>query len=123
MSSNADIIREFVAAWSNLDPAELAAYFTEDGCYHNMPIDPVSGREAVEQFITNFAGGWSETRWDILNIVEQGDIVICERLDRTRSPAGNVDLPCVGVFEMSDGKIRVWRDYFDLGTYANAMSG
>jgi limonene-1,2-epoxide hydrolase len=101
----------------------LAGYFTEDGVYHNMPIDPVSGRQAVEQFITHFAGKWTDTRWEILNIVEQGDLVFCERIDRTRTTAGNVDLPCMGVFEMHDGKIRVWRDYFDLNTYAGAMSG
>ena len=121
MASNTQIIRDFVAAWSNLDPAELTGYFTEDGCYHNMPIEPVKGREAVQQFIANFAGGWAETQWDILNIVEEGDVVFCERLDRTKSAAGNVDLPCVGVFEMRDGKIQVWRDYFDLGTYLRAV--
>jgi limonene-1,2-epoxide hydrolase len=32
-----------------------------------------------------------------------------------------VDLPCAGVFEMQGGKIKVWRDYFDLGTYVKAM--
>jgi limonene-1,2-epoxide hydrolase len=48
--------------------------------------------------------------------------VIVERLDRTRAGAKSVDLPCTGVFEMRDGKIRVWRDYFDLGTYARAMA-
>jgi limonene-1,2-epoxide hydrolase len=35
----------------------------------------------------------------------------------------SVDLPCCGVFEMTDGKIRVWRDYFDLGTYTRAAAG
>ena len=33
-----------------------------------------------------------------------------------------VDLPCCGVFEMQDGKIKVWRDYFDMGTYVQALS-
>ncbi len=122
MTTNAQIIRDFVTAWSNLDPAELAAYFTEDGVYHNMPIEPVSGRLEVEQFIANFAGNWTDTQWDILNLVEQDNVVFCERVDRTRTTAGDVDLPCVGVFEMCDGKISVWRDYFDLNTYAGAMS-
>jgi limonene-1,2-epoxide hydrolase len=31
-----------------------------------------------------------------------------------------VTLPCCGVFEMQGGKIKVWRDYFDLPTFANA---
>jgi len=24
---------------------------------------------------------------------------------------------------MEDGKIKLWRDYFDMGTYVSAMSG
>ena len=44
------------------------------------------------------------------------------RLDRTQAGDKTVDLPCTGVFEMEDGKIKVWRDYFDLGTYVKGMS-
>ena len=43
-------------------------------------------------------------------------MVIAERLDRTKAGDKSVDLPCTRVFEMRDGKIKVWRDYFDLGT-------
>ena len=122
MNSNAEIVREFVERWSNLNPAELADYFTEDGCYYNMPIQPIKGKQAVEAFIADFAGTWTETNWDIINLVESGDVVFCERVDRTKSSGGDVDLPCVGVFEMENGKIREWRDYFDLQTYMGAMS-
>ena len=51
-----------------------------------------------------------------------GDIVIAERLDRTEAGDKSVDLPCTGVFEMKDGKIKVWRDYFDMATFTAAMS-
>jgi len=120
--SNAEIITEFVNAWSNMDPDALAEYFTEDGCYYNMPTQPVKGRAAVKEFIRNFLANWTETQWDILNIAEVGDVVFCERLDRTKTTQGNVDLPCAGIFEMENGKIKEWRDYFDLGTFMNAMS-
>jgi len=122
MSSNTDLIENFCKAWSRLDPAELAAYFTEDGVYHNMPSGPVAGRENVKKMIAAFIGPWTETRWDILNLVSAGDVVIAERLDRTKAGDKAVDLPCTGVFELENGKIKVWRDYFDLGTYAKAMS-
>ena len=36
-----------------------------------------------------------------------------ERLDP--APTG------VGVFEMENGKIKAWRDYFDFATYSRAM--
>lgn len=122
MADNAQIIRDFIAAWSRLDAAELGAYFTEDGTYYNMPMDPVSGRENVQNFIAAFLGGWTQTDWEVLNLMSAGDVVIAERLDRTVAGDKKVDLPCCGVFEMEDGKIKVWRDYFDMATYTNAMT-
>lgn len=122
MKDNAQIIREFIEAWSRLDPAELAGYFAEDGVYHNMPVGPVAGRENVQRFIESFAGSWTGTTWDILHLASAGDVVIAERLDRTTAGDKAVDLPCVGVFELEGGKIKVWRDYFDMATYANAMA-
>ncbi len=120
--SNIDNIRSFINAWSRLDPNELADYFTEEGSYHNMPIQPVIGKENVKVFIENFIASWTETNWEILNIVEEGDVVFCERIDKTKSTHGDIDLPCFGVFEMENGKIRTWRDYFDMSTYTSALS-
>lgn len=120
MHKNEKIIREFIEAWPRLDAAELAGYFTEDGCYHNMPAGPVSGRANVEAFIAGFVKDWTATEWDILNLMADDEKVMVERLDRTKLGEKSVDLPCFGIFEMQDGKIKVWRDYFDLGTY---MSG
>ena len=119
---NVAAITEFVAAWSRLDPDELADYFTEDGCYHNMPVGPVTGRDNVRAMIAAFTADWTATQWDLLNIVGAGDVVIAERLDRTEAGDKKVDLPCTGVFEMRDGKIKVWRDYFDMATFTTAMS-
>ena len=119
---NEATIREFIEAWSRLDADELAGYFTEDGVYHNMPMGPVAGRDNVRDMIAGFIGVWTETTWDILNLMSVGDVVIAERLDRTKAGDKAVDLPCTGVFEMENGKIKVWRDYFDMTTYMQGMS-
>jgi NAD(P)-dependent dehydrogenase (short-subunit alcohol dehydrogenase family) len=119
--TNEEIIRDFIAAWSRLDPEELASYFCEDGAYHNMPTGPVKGRKNVEEMIRGFISSWTETEWEILHLLARGDVVIAERVDRTKAGDKGVDLPCTGVFEMEGGKIKVWRDYFDLGTYVRAM--
>jgi limonene-1,2-epoxide hydrolase len=123
LGENERVIRDFIAAWSRLDAAELAGFFTEDGVYYNMPARPVEGRANVQAFIAGFAKDWSATEWEILHIVEKGDVVIAERMDRTRVGDKRVDLPCCGVFEMAGGKIKVWRDYFDLATYTRALGG
>ncbi len=122
MTTNSDIIRNFVEDWSTLDVKKLLDYFTEDGCYYNMPMEPMRGKANIELLISEFLSTWTETQWDIVNISETGNIVFCERVDRTKTTEGNVDLPCVGVFEMQDGKIKEWRDYFDMNTFTSAMS-
>lgn len=123
MAGNAEVIRQFLAAWSRLDVEELVGYFAPDGTYHNMPLAPVSGHEALRPFIAGFIGGWASTQWDVLNLVADGDLVIAERIDRTVTRDGKtVDLPCCGVFQLEGGKIKVWRDYFDMGTYIKALT-
>ena len=122
MEENEQVIRNFIEAWSRLDPEELASYFAEDGVYHNMPAGPVSGRANVEKFIRGFSASWTETTWDLLNIASSANVVIAERLDRTRASNKSVDLPCVGVFELEAGQIKVWRDYFDIATYQKGLA-
>ena len=123
MQDNEKTIREFVAAWSRLDTEELVGYFAEDGIYQNMPAEPVAGHDALKQFIGGFIKPWTKTQWDILNITASGDMVFVERLDRTALGDIRVDLPCCGVFESEEGKIKVWRDYFDMATYTKPLGG
>ena len=120
---NVAVIRSFIEAWSRLDPDELAGYFAEDGCYHNIPVGPVTGRTEVRDMIAGFTAGWTETTWELLNVAASGDVVFTERIDRTTAGERAVDLPCAGVFTLEDGKIKVWRDYFDLATFTNGMAG
>jgi limonene-1,2-epoxide hydrolase len=122
VEENERIVRSFIAAWSRLDPDELAPYFAEDGVYHNMPMGPVAGRANVEKLIRGFIGSWTETKWDVLNILCSGNVVIAERVDRIRAGEKSVALPVVGVFELEGGKIKKWRDYFDMATYQRAMT-
>ena len=122
MSDNVQTIKAFIAAWSNLDVDELVGYFCEDGIYYNMPAQPVQGHEKLKLFIEGFIAKWTKTTWETLNIIGEGNVVIVERLDRTDVGDIKVDLPCCGVFEMEEGKIKIWRDYFDMGTYTKPFS-
>lgn len=96
--------------------------FTEDGTYHDMMAKPVSGRKNLRKLIGGFLKGWTATEWEVINIVSRVSVVIAERPDKTRLGDKKVDLPCVGVFEMENGRIKVWRDYFDLARYTKAIA-
>jgi len=122
MSENEQIIREFIASWSRLDADELASYFATDGTYHNIPSAAVQGRDSIQQFISGFIRPWESTEWEIVSLLAEGDIVMVERLDKTVVAGSPVNLPCFGYFELEDGKIKMWRDYFDLATYTTALT-
>ena len=122
ISENETIVREFIEAWSRLDPTELASYFTEDGIYNNIPSSAVQGRENIEQFIAGFIRPWESTDWEIISLIAEDNIVMVERLDKTVVAGKPVNLPCFGFFELENGKIKEWRDYFDLTTYTTALT-
>ena len=55
MESPIEVVRRFCSAWSdNMGTAELAAFFTDDAVYHNIPQAPVAGREAIANTIDSF---------------------------------------------------------------------
>lgn len=118
----AELVREFCGAFSRLDVDEVMGYFADDAVYHNMPTQPLRGKDAIRQAIQGFLGAWSKTQWDVLNIAAAGDVVLTERVDRIWAGDKHVDLPVAGVFEVRDGKIAAWRDYFDMNTYLKAMT-
>ncbi|HEX8901002.1 limonene-1,2-epoxide hydrolase family protein [Vitreimonas sp.] len=122
MSDNERIVRDFIDTWPSLDVEKIVSFFAEDGVYYNMPIAPIAGRAALRPFIAAFLKDWTKTNWDVLNIASAGDVVIAERVDHIHVGDKTVDLPCCGVFELENGKIKVWRDYFDLATYTKALA-
>ena len=80
----------------------------------------MKGREALSGFIGGFVKGWSDVKWEIVTLASSGDTVIAERVDRMTVGGKPVALPCCGVFEMEGGRIKIWRDYFDLSTFTSA---
>lgn len=116
------LVTDFCAAWTRHDADELAEYFASDAVYHNMPSAPVTGRDAIRASVARFAGPWQEVEFRLLGIASSGSTVFTERLDVIRTATGAVDLPVAGVFEVHDGLITHWRDYFDLETFRKGLA-
>ena len=121
-SENVEQVKRFCAAFARRDPDELLEYFTEDAVYHNMPMAAVTGKQAIRGVLEMFLKPAQSVEFEIINFAESGDVVFTERIDRFGMGGRNVDLPLVGVFEMDDGKISAWRDYFDLATWTKQAS-
>lgn len=116
-----DVVTNFCAKWANPDPADLASHFTENGVYHNIPMDPVSGRADIAAFITQFTSMVDGIDFRVHRQVSSGNVVFNERTDVMRFKDGReLALPVAGVFDIVDGQIASWRDYFDMGTVTAA---
>lgn len=108
------LVTDFCAQWSDPDPARLAAYFTEDAVYHNIPMEPVRGRDAIEQFIAGFTAASERIEFRILHQAVNGNIVLNERIDTFTMNGRVIELPVMGAFEIVGDRIAGWRDYFDM---------
>jgi limonene-1,2-epoxide hydrolase len=123
MSDAIDLIRRFCDDWGNGASADaIVDYFTEDAIYHNIPIDPVVGKEAIKATFAMFTTGVESIEFRILNVAADSNIVLTERLDVFVLPNVTIELPVMGTFELRDGKIARWRDYFDLNQYMTQMA-
>ena len=108
------MIREFLRAWERRDTEHIVGAFTEDGVYHSIPLTPIVGRTAIREFVEGFADTPSG-RLVVHHQVASGDVVMNERTDFITLNGRPVTLPICGVFEIQDGHIKAWREYFDLG--------
>ena len=119
----ADVVRRFCATWAEGDLDALLEFFTPDAVYHNIPLDPVTGVDAIRATIAGFTGGVDKIEFRVLNLAAEGDVVLTERVDVFTTSVRSIELPVMGTFEVRDGKIAAWRDYFDMNQFMSQMNG
>ncbi len=116
MTTPAETVRTFMAVVARKD-YESAMPLIADTCdYDNGPLGTVEGPEGVRTVLEPFFAPTIENEFVIRREVTQGNVVVLERLDRHLLESGWVELPVTGVFEVQDGKITSWHDYFDVAT-------
>ena len=118
-----ELVRNFCAAWSDGNLDALIGYFTDDAVYHNIPIDPVTGKEAIRSTIEGFTAGVDKIEFRVHNIAADGNVVLTERIDAFFAGERTIELPVMGTFEVTGGKIAAWRDYFDMNQFMSQLAG
>jgi len=114
----AEIVDAFLEAFVAMD-FDAALTFVADNCeYTNIPMGSVYGHDGVRSVLEPFFEPIHENEFLYLRKAATGPVVFLERLDRHRLDHGWRELPVNSVFEVHDGLITVWRDYFDLMTAA-----
>ena len=124
-SSALQIVLRFIACFNENRIDDAMDLLDDLIFYHNIPMEPMTGRGAVESFTRGFGIGTRfKTEWTITNIAAHDDIVLTERIDAFLTEDGSrFEIPLMGSFKVRDGLITEWRDYFDLGDFGNKLAG
>ena len=123
MASAAEkVVADFCKSFERKNIDEIMGYFTDDAVYHNMPMEPARGKDAIRATINSFLPGSDRIEFKILHTASNNNIVFNERMDMFDMGEKRVEVPVAGMFEVRDGKITLWRDYFDLQTYTKQLA-
>ena len=116
-----DIVTAFIDHLNAMRMDDAFALLADDIVYHNIPMKPVTGPAAVKAVFDQIP--FNAVEFITHHSAEHDYTVLNERTDRFKLADGRwVELRVMGVFEVQDGKISAWRDYFDLGQWMAQLS-
>lgn len=117
------VVREFCEAFGRGDAQALRPYFTDDVVYHNIPMEPAVGIDAAIDMLAGFLAMADKVEIRMTHLAANGDVVLTERVDEFTLGQTVAPLPVMGVFEITDGRISAWRDYFDMAQVTAMFTG
>ncbi|WP_411817477.1 SgcJ/EcaC family oxidoreductase [Hyphococcus sp. DH-69] len=115
------VVMEMVDAWNNNDWEKVVDLFADDGVLHSMMIEPITGKESIRARINHMGEGLETITLHIKNIGVGGDVVFIERVDDFVYNGHSGQVPVAGVIEIVDGKVKVWREYYDRAELLREM--
>ncbi|MFM8626171.1 MAG: limonene-1,2-epoxide hydrolase family protein [Actinomycetota bacterium] len=120
------LVRGFIARLVAKDIEAAVAMVGDDLEYDNVPIGTAHGPDGLRGTLSGFFASCDQLDWQILRQTSTGDLargtVLNERDDRLFIHGRWASLPVAGIFEIVDGRIVLWRDYFDRATLFEAMT-
>jgi limonene-1,2-epoxide hydrolase len=118
------VVKTFLAMWETPGGIEIALrdYFTSATVYENVGMSITTGADEASAVFAGFSSSLGmATMWvENLHVAASGDVVLTERIDHVRDASGKtlMSIRVMGAFEVKDGKIVAWRDYFDTAGLA-----
>jgi limonene-1,2-epoxide hydrolase len=118
-----EVVQEFCAAFAAKDLEGIGSRLADDVVYHNVGMEPSVGKEASLAAIKGFLDMSESLTFDIHRLAADGDTVLTERTDTFTINGVAAPIAVMGTFELRDGLIVAWRDYFDMGLTGRLMGG
>jgi limonene-1,2-epoxide hydrolase len=118
------IVNDFMSRITALDFDGAFELVAADIEYDNVPIGKVEGPDGIRSVFAQLdAMGVDAMEWLVHRQVAGDTIVMNERTDRFRANGTTwVEVAVAGVFEVTDGRITLWRDYFDMNAMTEAIT-
>jgi limonene-1,2-epoxide hydrolase len=123
MTSPSDVVREFCSAFATKDLATIERLLDEKAVYHNVGMEPAVGKDASIASIKGFLDMSESLGFEIHHLAAEGDTVLTERTDTMTVNGIAAPIAVMGAFDVRDGLIVAWRDYFDMGLVGRLMAG
>src|SRR5215510_14928157 len=123
-TANEQVVVGFFRAFDRLDLEGALSYLAEDCVHDDKPVGIHRGKEEIRQFFAPQMKTLKSFRAELKETLSAGDMVMNERVDWIELQGGKkAALPVMGAFEIRAGKIAVWRDYYDMGSFHKQISG
>lgn len=107
-----------VQGWADADADMIVSAFAPDGVFHNMPMEPVKGVDALRENISAMVQAVGAVEFEILDSYTVGDTLINQRVDSMNFSGRTLRLPVAGFITATEQGITLWRDYFDATAFS-----
>lgn len=122
VATEIEVVRSFFDALKAKDIDRVLELADPAIVYQNVPLPAARGRDAFGRQMRWFERYVTEFEADITHAAADGPIVLTERTDVMRIGRLQAEFWVCGTFEVRDGKVVLWRDYFDYAAVAAAFA-
>ena len=118
---NAHTVEVFLAALQDQDIDAAGAVLDEHLVYQNVGFPTIRGRARAMKLFRSMEG---RARFEVKThrTAVNGSTVLTERTDALVFGRVRLQVWVCGVFEVEDGRITLWRDYFDMFDFTKALA-
>jgi len=116
---NTRVVEVFLESLQQRDYDTADAALADDIVYHNVGVSVIRGRGRTMKLFRSMPE-WMRFEVKIHRIAADDVNVLTERTDALEFGPLRLQFWVCGVFEVRDGKITLWRDYFDMFDMAKA---
>jgi limonene-1,2-epoxide hydrolase len=116
-----ETVRAFLKSLENRNLDGALALTSADVVYQNIPLPPARGAREFEKQMRFFEKLVDHFEARLNHIAADGPFVLTERTDVLERGGLRLAFWVCGTFEVRDGRITLWRDYFDWAAVSVAF--